>query len=78
MAKKISTGLADSEQKPKQKIEEEKDTINREWYLIDAKDQYVGRLATKIAKIFFSEELDQKKFTDEYYARRKEIETLKR
>lgn len=51
MAKKTSTGLADNEQKPKQKIKEEKDAINREWHLIDAKDQYVGRLATKIAKI---------------------------
>ncbi|MFH1048184.1 MAG: 50S ribosomal protein L13 [Patescibacteria group bacterium] len=41
----------------KQKIEKQKDAnsedVNsrREWYLIDAKDQYVGRLATKIAKI---------------------------
>ncbi|MBW1973667.1 MAG: 50S ribosomal protein L13 [Deltaproteobacteria bacterium] len=28
-----------------------KDEVNREWYLIDAKDQVVGRLASKIATI---------------------------
>lgn len=52
MTKKNSTGPAgDNEQKPKQQKRVEKDGINREWHLIDAKDQYVGRLATKIAKI---------------------------
>lgn len=52
MVKKNITGLADEkEQKPKQKKEVENDGVAREWYLIDAKDQYVGRLATKIAKI---------------------------
>lgn len=53
MAKKNSTGglVDDIEQKPKQKKLEGKDPIDRDWYLIDAKDQYVGRLATKIAKI---------------------------
>lgn len=52
MAKKNSTGQSgDIEQKPKQTKLEGKDPIDRDWYLIDAKDQYVGRIATKIAKI---------------------------
>lgn len=52
MVKKNSTGLVgDNEQKPGQKKQDKNDGIAREWYLFDAKDQYVGRLATKIAKI---------------------------
>lgn len=47
MAKKNSTGLAGDNEKK----QEGKDSVNRDWYLFDAKDQYVGRLATKIAKI---------------------------
>lgn len=38
-------------QKTKQLQHAEQDNNSREWHLIDAKDQYVGRLATKIAKI---------------------------
>lgn len=52
MAKKNFHGLADNKQQaPEQHKQEVQDGTNRDWYLIDAKDQYVGRLATKIAKI---------------------------
>lgn len=52
MAKTNSTGLDDKKKlKPEQQKQNEPDGVKRDWYLIDAKDQYVGRLATKIAKI---------------------------
>lgn len=33
-----------------------KEDINREWYVIDAKDQILGRLATRIASILIGKE----------------------
>jgi large subunit ribosomal protein L13 len=33
-----------------------KEDINREWYIIDAKDQILGRLATRIASILIGKE----------------------
>ncbi len=33
-----------------------KEDINREWYIIDAKDQILGRLATRIASLLIGKE----------------------